>query len=232
MVADNFVGSINKAIKENARTTADWKHREMADFAYTVFESVNDQLYQGMLPDCAIGFDNRLKKAGEYYFESDSMGLKHHFDMRSDLSKIEIIIAVLHNSVHAWQDAEKPKGQWYHTNSFAKEISNWGITVNKSGDAVELDVAVFNDTLDKIGMTNYRSDVIDFEAVEAKDFSLNPNTQSETITKVKAPGTKSKTQVNKMKKWSCACSPPTNVRCATNLQAHCDVCLADFELKD
>ena len=231
MVNHPFVGSINNAIKENARTTVEWEHRELADFAYSVFEAVNAQLYHGMLPDCAIGFDKRLKKAGEYYFESDSMGLKHHFDMRPDLTKVEVIIAVLHNAVHAWQDAEKPKGQWYHTNSFGKEISNWGITVDKNGDAVELDINVFSDTLDKIGMTTYRTDVMDYEAVEATDFSLNPNLQAETITKVKAPTTKSKT-VNKMKKWSCACSPPTNVRCATNLQAHCDVCLADFELKD
>ena len=32
-----------------------------------------------------------------------------------------------------------------------------------------------------------------------------------------------------MKKWSCACNPPTNVRCATNLTAYCTECDTDFE---
>ena len=34
-------GGINKAIKENARTTTEWKHRDKADFAYSVYEAVN-----------------------------------------------------------------------------------------------------------------------------------------------------------------------------------------------
>ena len=226
-------GGINKAIKENARTTKGWKHRDKADFAYSVYEAVNERLYDSNLPDVIIGFDNRLKKQGEYYFEGDSISLKHHFDIRDDLTKIETIIAVIHNVVHCNQDVHKPKGQWYHTANFKKEIAQWGIGVDKAGDAVDLDIDLFNDVLDKIGQSNYRADVLDFDAVEAVDFSLNPNTVDQTtITKVKAPSTKTKKSITKQKKWSCACNPPTNVRCATNLQAHCDVCLADFELQD
>ena len=224
-------GGINKAIKENARTTAEWKHREKADFAYSVYEAVNENLYDKQLPDVVIGFDNRIKKQGEYYFEGDNISLKHHFDIRDDITKLEVIIAVIHNAVHVRQDVYKPKGQWYHSTEFSTEISGWGIGVDKAGDAVDIDIDTFNNTLDKIGQSNYRSDVLDFDPVEAKDLSLNSTVTEPTITKVKAPGKKSKA-INKMKKWSCACNPPTNVRCATNLQAHCDVCMADFELQD
>ena len=115
-------GGINKAIKENARITANWKYREQADFAYTIYEAVNHMLYNSMLPDVVIGFDNRLKKQGEYYFEGDNISLKHHFDIRDDLTKLETIIAVLHNTVHCNQDVYKAKGQWYHTQTFKEEI--------------------------------------------------------------------------------------------------------------
>ena len=226
-------GGINKAIKENARVTANWKYREQADYAYTIYESVNEMLYNSMLPDVVIGFDNRLKKQGEYYFEGDNISLKHHFDIRDDLTKLETIIAVLHNTVHCNQDVYKAKGQWYHTQTFKEEIKQWGIEVDKAGDAVYLDINVFNDTLDKIGQSTLRSDVLDFEPIEAKNLSLNSSTPQSTITKVKAPSSKVKaTPKSKQKKWSCSCNPPINVRCAVNLQAYCTVCNDDFELQD
>jgi hypothetical protein len=223
-------GGINKAIKENARITTDWKYRAEADFAYSIYEAANEMLYNSMLPEVVIGFDNRIKKQGEYYFEGDNISLKHHFDIRDDLTKLETIIAVLHNTVHVNQDVYKAKGQWYHTQTFRDGIKQWGIEVDKAGDAVYLDIHVFNDTLDKIGQSAYRSDVLDFDSVEATNFSLNSNNPQPTITKVKAPGTKNKSTV-KMKKWSCSCNPPINVRCAVNLLAYCTVCLSDFELQ-
>ena len=225
-------GGINKAIKENARITANWKYREQADFAYTVYEAVNEMLYNSMLPDVVIGFDNRLKKQGEDYFEGDNISLKHHFDIRDDLTKLETIIAVLHNTVHCNQDVYKAKGQWYHTQTFKEEIKQWGIEVDKSGDATFLDINVFNDTLDKIGQSVYRSDVLDFEPIEAKNLSLHSNNPPSTITKVKAPSAKTKKAIVKQKKWSCTCNPPVNVRCAVNLTAYCTVCNDDFELQN
>ena len=48
MVANNeqaVAGGINKAIKQNARTTNNSKHQPKADLAYTVFKAVNTHLF-------------------------------------------------------------------------------------------------------------------------------------------------------------------------------------------
>jgi len=68
-------GGINQAIQKHARTSLDWKHQGKADKAYTIFGAINDFLYEQNLPTVIIGFDNRLKKAGEYYFEGDTSAL-------------------------------------------------------------------------------------------------------------------------------------------------------------
>ena len=106
---DQVVGGINKAIKENARASVDWKHQATADKAYAMYEVVNEQLFQDNLPEVVIGFDDRLKKSGEYYFEGDNISLKHHFDIRTDLTNLELFIAILHNAVHSNDDVYKPK---------------------------------------------------------------------------------------------------------------------------
>ena len=61
-MADQVIGGINKAIQENARASADWKYQSKADKAYSIYEVVNEQLFQGQLPSVVIGFDDRLKK--------------------------------------------------------------------------------------------------------------------------------------------------------------------------
>jgi|TARA_Y100000310_G_C20489732_1_gene718592 predicted SprT family Zn-dependent metalloprotease len=220
-------GGINKAVQEHARTSLDWKHQVKADKAYTLYGAVNDFLYQQNLPTVVIGFDDRLKKAGEYYFEGDNISLKHHFDMRTDLTKVETVIAVLHNAVHAYQDIHKPKGQWYHTKIFRDEMNQWGVATDKNGDAVSIDPVVFVETLTKIGADEIRSEIVDYEAVEA-DVTVTSTTEPIHLNVI-TPKSPSK---GKQKKWSCACNPPVNVRCAVNLEAYCTKCMTDFEKQD
>ena len=220
-------GGINQAIQKHARTSLDWKHQGKADKAYTIFGAINDFLYEQNLPTVIIGFDNRLKKAGEYYFEGDNISLKHHFDMRDDLTELETVISVLHNAVHAFQDVHKPKRQWYHPASFGKEMAQWGLNVNKNGDIVSIDPDTFSEVLERIGRGSIRSELLDFEPVEATDITTTSPSAAEYVTKANI--TKAKATVNKMKKWSCACNPPINVRCAVNLTAYCTECNADFE---
>lgn len=225
-----ITGGINKAIQRSARTSLDWKFRDKADLAYQIYDSVNEQLFDSNLTDIVIGFDNRLKKAGEYYFEGDNISLKHHFDIRDDLTNVELVIAVLHNATHCHQDVHKGKGVWWHTADFKHMLGEWGIEVSDSGDAVAIDPDLFGEVLDKLGLTVYKPDMLDYDPIEAVvDTTDSPEVMK--ITKVKAPG-KKVAKGSKMKKWSCACETPTNVRCATNLKAYCTVCMADFELQD
>jgi len=147
--------------------------------------------------------------------------------MRDDLTELETVISVLHNAVHAFQDVHKPKGQWYHPASFGKEMAQWGLNVNKNGDIVSIDPDTFSEVLERIGRGSIRSELLDFEPVEATDITTTSPSAAEYVTKANI--TKAKATVNKMKKWSCACNPPINVRCAVNLTAYCTECNADFE---
>ena len=226
---DQVVGGINKAIKENARASADWKHQAKADKAYAMYEVINEQLFQDNLPEVVIGFDDRLKKSGEYYFEGDTISLKHHFDIRTDLTDIELFIAILHNAVHANQDVYKPKGKWYHGKDFNESMHEYGLTVNDLGNTISLEPDILEPTLGRLGQSHLVADLLDFEANEAL-VSTTPDT-GEKATPNAIPSTivigptKPK-NTSKMKKWSCSC---TNIRVATNLTAYCTTCNQDFE---
>ena len=223
---EQIFGGINKAIKENARASADWKHQAKADKAYALYDVVNEQLFLSQLPTVVIGFDNRLKKSGEYYFEGDHISLKHRFDIRTDLTDVELFIAVMHNAIHAHQDLYKEKGTWYHSDDFIKSMKDYGIEVNDLGNTVSLTPNVLEPTLNRIGQSHLLGRILDFEAIEA-EVSTSPDTGEPitTATVTVKPPSKPKSK-SKMKKWSCNC---TNVRCATNLQAYCTNCNSDFE---
>jgi predicted SprT family Zn-dependent metalloprotease len=227
------IGGLNKSIQQHARTSTDWKHRDRADRAYFYFESVNAKLYESELPSVIIGFDDRLKKAGSYYHEADSVGLKHHFDIRSDLTELELVIATLHNAAHAYIDAYKSKGQWYHTKTFRYEMERWGIKVDTDGDVKSIiDPESFSSTLKKIGAEHVVPEILDYDPTD--ETKENEKIVDSVINKIKMQSitsSKPKASKTKMKKWSCACSPPTNVRCATNLTAMCLDCDSDFELQ-
>ena len=225
---DQVIGGINKAIKEHARASADWKHQSKADKAYALFEVINEQLFSSDLPEVVIGFADRLKKSGEYYFEGDNISINRHFDIRTDLSGLELFIAVLHNAVHVQQDVYKPKGQWYHGKPFTDAMAQYGIEVNDLGNTTGLDPDVLDPVLGRLGLTHLQADLLDFDATEA-EVSTSPDT-GEVLTKAKIESgnlffSKPKGK-SKMKKWSCGC---TNVRVATNLTAYCTTCDADFE---
>jgi len=222
-----MVGGINKAIQQHARTSYDWKHQQIADKAYTIFGAVNEYLYKLALPEVIIGFDDRLKKAGEYYFEGDNMSLPHHFDIRTDLSEIELTISVIHNAVHAFQDVHKAKGTWYHSALFRDEMKGWGIIVDSSGDVYDIDFDIFGEVLGRIGLTGIRDHLVDFEISEAQ-LSTGIQIAQQQAATIKQITTKTPKK-NKMKKWSCTCNPPTNIRCYTNVTAYCTTCNTDFE---
>ena len=228
-MADQVIGGINKAIQENARASADWKYQSKADKAYSIYEVVNEQLFQGQLPSVVIGFDDRLKKSGDYYFEGDNISLYHHFDIRTDLTDLELFIAIIHNAIHAHQNVYKAKGTWYHSKDFAESMQQYGIQVNELGNTASLDPTVLEPTLTRLGLAHLAPDVLDFDVIEAV-VTTNPDTGEQiTQSKVIITAPSKPKGKSKLKKWSCAC--PVNVRVATNLPAYCTTCDADFEVQ-
>jgi hypothetical protein len=221
---------INRQVSDFARSNTGWKYREKAEFTYNIFKAINNELFDGKLPDVLVGFDTRLKKAGEYYYEGDSVGLKYHFDVHPDLSPFETVLACLHNAVHAEIDVYKEKATWYHSTAFREEMESWGIEVNDKGHAVALKPKLIEEVLNKINHAHLIAEILDFDPVEEdKSDPKNPSEDKDETVQVQFTATKSKA---KMKKWSCSCNPPQNVRCAINLQAQCLECLEEFELQN
>ena len=210
------IESVGMQIRRHARSNNDWKDRDKVDRAYTMLEEINVHLFKQELPPIVVGFSNDLKlKAGNYYYESDSIGVKYHFDIHPNLTEFDMFLALMHNAVHAKQEVYMKKGDWYHTAKFKEELANWGINVEKNGEVASLDPEVLENTLTKIG----RSDLIP----NLMDYDCNaPIPQPEP--EPDAPK-KKKPHI----KWQCSCQPPTIVRCNTNLNAMCFECNQMFQ---
>jgi len=223
---------INRQVSDFARSNTGWKYREKAEFTYNIFKAINNELFDGKLPDVLVGFDTRLKKAGEYYYEGDSVGLKYHFDVHPDLSPFETVIACLHNAVHAEIDVYKEKANWYHSKQFRDEMESWGIEVNDKGHAVALKPKLMEEILNKINHSHLIAEILDFDPVEdTKPKDKNSSGEEDKDETVQVQFTAKKSTA-KMKKWSCSCPKPQIVRCAINLNAQCLDCLEEFELQN
>ena len=225
-------GGLNQQIKEHARAYKQWKYQEKADKAYSIFEVINEKLFDGKLPQVVIGFDTRLKKSGEYYFQGDNISLNHHFDLHPDLTELEVTLAALHNAVHASMNVYQEPAKWYHSKAFQKELGQWGIQSDDLGHAKALDPDLISETLRKIGQEHLIPEILDFDPVETvKEEKSNGKESKEPEPQLKEVKFKANVSKAKMKKWSCACNPPINVRCAVTLNAHCNECLEDFKLQ-
>ncbi len=227
---------LNEQIAEHARMAKGWRHQSKADNAYALFEHINTSLFDGMLPQPVIGFDDagRLKKAGNYSFEGDGIGLKHHFDLRKDLTQLELVIGLIHNSVHLKQETYEEKQTWYHTTEFRDAMAIFGLVCNDSGDVDTIILSKFEETLKMIGAGELTDELHTYEVSEATVVDDTPAVDESEVTitegpkptaTVKAPKQNGNKGTSKMKKWSCAC---TNIRAATLVTASCTECGEDF----
>jgi hypothetical protein len=228
---------LNEQIAEHARMAKDWRHQADADKAYALFEQINALLFDGLLPQPVIGFDakGRLKKAGDYSYEGDSISLKHHFDLRQDLSELELVMALIHNSVHLQTETYEDKKTWYHSADFRDKMEVFGLLCSHNGDVSEIILSKFESTLKMIGSGELIDELHNYEVSEAEIVDSSPAAEESEVVitagpaktpgTVKAPKTNGNKGTSKMKKWSCAC---TNIRAATTVTANCTECGQDF----
>ena len=233
-VVTSMAIGLNKQIQEHARASNKWRHQVLADKAYSLFQSINQFLYNNELPDVVIGFNTRTGKSGEYYYEGDSVGLNYHFDIHPDVDDFELVIACLHNAVHAYIDIYKTKAQYMHSAEFVKELKSWGIVAErKSGKAIELEAEVLEETLTKIGMAYIIPEIVDWDAVD-EILDNAPHTgetlkilSKENVTIPIKQSNKSSSGAKSIK-WSCTCVPPVNIRSYVQLDVMCNTCLDNF----
>jgi len=203
--------SVGMTIRRHARSNKEWQGRDKVDYAYTLYEQINENLFNNSLPDLVIGYDKNIQlKAGNYYHEGDSIGVKYHFDMNPNLDNFSTFLAVMHNCVHAQTEVYKKKGEWYHSSVFRKNMEDWGINPDKNGEVSSLNPEILENTLEKIGRPELIPYILDYDChAPIPEPEPEPN----------AP--KKKKQASR---WHCQCPKPTYVRCSTELNAMCTEC--------
>ena len=234
---------LNEQIAVHARMAKGWRHQDKAEVAYAVFDSINAKLYAGQLPTPLIGFDDsgRLKKQGEYYYEGDALSLKLHFDMRKDLSLLDTVITLLHNSVHLQAEIYGAnKKTWYHTKAFRDAMLNFGLECDKSGDTKRIRMTEFTHTLKSIGQAQLLDVLLEGESLIEAEVTEQGEAEGEGEPKVvgqpeivefvaskATPSNGTKSQKGKLKRWACAC---TNIWAAVAVDYTCNKCGQDADL--
>ena len=155
---------LNRQIMEHALSSADWRHVGAAGVAYPLYERLNSSEFESNLPEIVIGFDEsgRLRKVGSYHYEGDSLGLKHHIDLRPDLQPLELVIGVIYGCVHIELETYQLQKSWYHGLKFRKRMKSLGLICTPGGDVDKIEITRFSDVLNKIGMGHLLTAVEDF----------------------------------------------------------------------
>lgn len=120
----------------------------------------------------------------------------------------EVLGTLLHEMLHAWQETYGTPGKNnYHNKEFREKALTVGFVIDTRGVQEYIPDSPFFKLLERENVT--------FPLIEAP---LVP--------------TKKKSGASKLKKWSCKCSPPVNVRVAiSDFNAKCLYCNTIFELQ-
>ncbi len=120
----------------------------------------------------------------------------------------EVLGTLLHEMLHAWQETYgKPGKNNYHNKEFRDKAHSIGLVIDSRGTQQYLPDSPFFKILER--------EQVAFPAIKAP---LMP--------------AKKKVGSSKLKKWSCCCTPPVNVRVAIkDFNAKCLSCNANFQLQ-
>jgi stalled ribosome alternative rescue factor ArfA len=133
---------LNSQIREQAVASVSWRHNLRAQYAYQLFDVMNDKLFENKLPQLLIGFIDvelgHIKQDGLYYFMGDGLSLTGHIDLRDDLTPLGTAVALLHNMVHAEQETFKPTKSWYHKQGFRDRMKGFGVLTAPDGSTKEV----------------------------------------------------------------------------------------------
>lgn len=249
MVSKNM--GLNQQVRDHALASTDWRYNSIAVRLYGWFDTVNANLFEGLLPQPVIGFDRsgRIKQDGAYYFEGDGISLYYHIDLREDLSLLEQFVALIHNAVHMEQEVTMEKGSWYHKIPFRKRMASFGIKVDEKGNTtgfapkfktLTAQVGTLGGDIDAM-LKSFTPTVEEDDPDMVFDPSDGPESGGFTVINLDEPAEPEYEQVtfnakkpgsgtgSKMVKWSCAC---TNIRAAVVLNVLCQKCGEQFLITD
>lgn len=202
---------INEALKDHQLATAtSWRLHPSIQRLHYFFDVFNSTLFGDRpLPPAAISLDRTGRtRLGHYVPGRNGLGVCHNINVNlawlDDLTLLEQLVVLAHEMVHERQDIYgKPSSTgWYHNKEWCQMATSIGIVSRPPrGQLIRL-TDPFLSLCRDCGIDD---PLPDFERVEGR----------------RLHGQGSST----LKKWSCQCNPPVNVRVAVaDLDATCNRC--------
>ncbi len=179
------------------------------------FDLFNDAFFAGRLPAACISLDRtRRARLGNYLAGRNAFGLSHNINLNSShierLTWLERLVVLAHEQCHQWQAlfGQPSKTPNYHNREFCALAARIGIVVHRpSGRTLRV-------TDPFLGLCR-REGIAD----PVPDFASGDSDQNADSGR------------GKLKKWSCSCDPPLNVRVAVpDFDATCNRCRRVFRL--
>lgn len=199
-------GSIYEELADHQRTEP-WHGQPMIELLQTWAERFIAE-FKLDVPEVVIGIEKLAStRYGQFRMGHNRLGLRGEITLNARYLNgkrplWEILGTLLHELVHAWQQAHGSPSKNHHNDEFRKKAAQLGLMINKKG------------------LTGYAA-IGPFKALLAR-FCVEAPAVETPIPEQRPRGS------SKQRKWSCSC--PINVRCAVDLQAQCLWCGDVFTL--
>jgi len=203
------VEAINLQLREHQQSVGDW---DLAPFVKEIHRWVEIfDLEFKLQITCPVIVIDKLRREvdGCFRLGRSGFGTKDTISINEiylNRDFVELLGTVLHEMIHEWQQyyGKSSKSRWYHNKEYRNKAHECGLVVDEYGRDIDY-THVFYDTLSKYG--------VNIPSLPQKQDKFRRNG-------------------SKLKKWSCSCRPPINIRCAVRLDATCNRCHSKFRLMD
>lgn len=205
---------INDLIKDHEIAEKDWLLHTDAKEYYLWMDRFNKKFFNSKLETSVLSFARTSSKTlGHYNTARNAIGVENNINLNCvhlGRAKWKVLTTLLHEMGHQWQrregsfsDKKNPSQGNYHNKEFIDMMQGFGLSYNKKGQRIAPPEGIFVEFLKK-----YKVEIV----------------KEDEPTYVK-PVAKSK-----LRKYSCQCEPPINIRVAVKeISITCNRCGKDFE---
>lgn len=210
---NNATEPVNVLIRSHEIQVENWELGKTAQELYTWYDRFNKEFFDSKLGVAVLSFENsRITTLGHYVPGRNGIGIEGNINLNSrhlDRAKWCLLRTLLHEMIHQYQiftneDDSHRSHKNYHRKSFRVRAETLGIPCDARGHSIEPPKGPFVDFL--------------------RQYGINIKSQKTIGNLPKMVGS------SKLKKFSCKCTPPINVRVAdiTRFSAKCNHCGGDF----
>jgi len=214
---------INEALRHHQTTDTDWEYCDRAQWLDEWIGRFNNE-FKLEIPTPALRIERqRRSRYGTYRYGRNGHGLADELTLNKlylDRPEAEILSTLLHEMCHAWDKLYgKPGKNNYHAATFRRRMETFGIFVDERGRHTGTVPGRFTELLERFDIDTTPL----LERILASPEKPEDGARRRGIREAAERGPGSKLQ-----KWSCACTPPVNIRAAVRLRVRCLMCESEF----